>query len=200
LGYRGVFNSVKHAKNFVHKHFKGTASQEVYHQEEHHCASATWGGRGKQAEVRITKAAPGYYRAQRDLYVSTTGKELSHRSDGNKVVDVSGSQRIHGMEILEAVEDIRSAVAGLASPPSEVCRNLDRVYRKSKQTNLFSKEDVARQKEPPEDVVRGGYPTVHGYGESTGPGQETDDFDAKDPRWDTEDAARTRRDATGRDS
>ena len=144
LGYHGVFNSVKHAKNFVHKHFKGTASQEVYHQEEHHCASATWGGRGKQAEVRITKAAPGYYRTQRDLYVSTTGKELSHRSDGNKVVDVSGSQRILGMEILEAVEDIRSAVAGLASPPSAVCQNLDRVYRKSKQTNLFSKEDVAR--------------------------------------------------------
>ena len=128
--------------------------------------------------------------------MSTTGKELSHRSDGNKVVDVSGSQRILGMEISEAVEDIRSAVAGLVSPPSEVCRNLDRVYRKSKQTNLFSKEDVARQKEPPEDVARGGYSTVRGYGESTGPGQDTNGFDAKDPRRDTEDAARTRRDAT----
>ncbi len=103
LGYRGVFNSVKHAKNFVLKHFKGTANQEVYYQEEHHCASATRGGRGKQAEVRITKAAPGYYRAQQDLYVSTKGKELSHRSDGNEVVDVSRSQRMPGMEILVAV-------------------------------------------------------------------------------------------------
>ena len=124
LGYRCVFNSVKHAKNFVLKHFKGTANQEVYHQEEHHCASATWCGRGKQAEVRITKAAPGYYRAQQDLYVSTTGKELSHRSDGNEVVDVSRSQRMPGMEISEAVEDTRSTVAGPASLPSEVCRYL----------------------------------------------------------------------------
>jgi hypothetical protein len=80
LGYRAVFNSIKHTKNFVLKHFKGTATQEVYHQEEHHCASATWGGRGKQAEVRTTKAAPGYYRAQRDFYVNTTGKELFHSS------------------------------------------------------------------------------------------------------------------------
>jgi hypothetical protein len=88
LCYRGVFNSVKHAKNFVLKHFKETVNQDVYHQEEHHCASATWGGRGKQAEVRIAKAAPGYYRDQRELYVTTTGKELSYRSDGNEVVDV----------------------------------------------------------------------------------------------------------------
>ncbi len=55
---------------------------------------------------------------------------------------------------------------------------------------------MARRKEPPEDVARGGYPTVRRYGESMGPGQETDDLDAKDLRRDIEDAARTRRDAT----
>ena len=45
-------------------------------------------------------------------------------------------------------------------------------------------------------MARGGYPTVRRYGESMGPGQETDDLDAKDPRRDIEDAARTQRDAT----
>jgi hypothetical protein len=189
LGYRGVFNSVKHAKNFVLKHFKGTANQEVYHQEKHHCVSATWGGRGKQAEVRITKAAPGYYRAQRDLYVNTMGKELSHRYDGITAVDVSRCQRMPGMAISEDKDDTRSTVVGPASLQSEVCRNLDRLYRGPKQTNLYSKEDVARRKEPPEDVARGGYPTVRGYGESTGPGQDTEDSDAKEPRRDTEDDA-----------
>ncbi len=127
--------------------------------------------------------------------MSTTGKELSHRSDGNEVVDVSRSQRMPGMEILVAVEDTRSTVAGPASLPSEVCRNLDRVYREPKQTNLFPKEDVARRKEPPEDVARGGYLTVCGYGESRGLGQETEDSDAKEPRHDTKEDARTRRDA-----
>ncbi len=45
-------------------------------------------------------------------------------------------------------------------------------------------------------MARGGYPTVCGYGESRGSGQETKDLDAKEPRRDTKDDARTRRDAT----
>ncbi len=76
--------------------------------------------------------------------MNTTGKELSHWSDGNKVVDASRSQRMPGMEISEANDDTGSAVAGPASLPSEVCWNLDRLYRGPKQTNLFSKEDVVR--------------------------------------------------------
>ncbi len=196
LCYRGVFNSVKHAKNFVLKHFKGTVNQEVYHQEEHHCASATWSSRGKQAEVQIAKAASGYYRHQRELYVTATGKELSHRSDRNEVVDVLRSQRMPGMEISVPVVDTRNTVAGPTSLPSEVCRNLDRVYREPKQSNWFPKEDVAGQNEPPEDGTRGGYPTVCGYGESRGPGQATEDLAAREPRQDTKEDARTRRDAT----
>jgi hypothetical protein len=188
LCYRGVFNSVKHAKNFVLKHFKGTVNHEVYHQEDHHCASATWGGRGKQAEVPITKAAPGYYRDQRELYVTTTGRALSPRSDRNDVVP--------GKEISVPVVDTRNTVAGPTSPPSEVCRNLDRVYREPKQSNWFPKDDVAGRKEPPEDGARGGYTTVCGYGESRGPGQATEDSATREPQQDTEDDARTRRDAT----
>jgi hypothetical protein len=167
LCYRGVFNSIKHAKNFALKHFKGSVNQEVYHHEEHHCASATWGGRGKQAEVRIAKAAPGYYQDQRELYVPTTGKELSHRSDRNELVGVLRSQKMPGMEISVPVVDTRNTVAGPMSLPSEVCRNLNRVYR-----------------EP------------LGYGESRGPGQATEDSVAREPRQETEEDARTRRDAT----
>jgi hypothetical protein len=196
LCYRGVFNSVKHAKNFVLKHFKGSVNQEVYHQEEHHCASATWGGRGKQAEVRIAKAAPGYYRDQRELYVT---KELSNRSDRNEVVDVLRSQRMPGMEILVPVVDTRNTVAGPMSLPSasEVCRNLNRVYREPKQSNWRPKEDdVAALKEPPEEGARGGYPTVLGYGESRGPGLMTEDSVAREPGQETEEDSRTQRDSS----
>jgi hypothetical protein len=195
LCYRGVFNSVKHAKNFVLKHFKGSVNQEVYHQEEHHCASATWGGRGKQAEVRIAKAAPGYYRDQRELYVTTTANDRSPRSDRNEVVDGLRSQKMPGKEISVPVVDTRNTVAGPMSLSSEVCRNLNRVYREPKQSNWLPKEDVAALKEPPEDGARGGYPTVLGYGESRGPGQAPEDSVSREPRQETEEDARTRRDA-----
>ena len=74
--------------------------------------------------------------------MTTKGKELSHRSDGNEVVDVLRSQRMPGMEILVQVVDRRNTVAGPTSLPSEVCRNLDRVYREPKQYNWFPKDDV----------------------------------------------------------
>ena len=192
LCYRGVFNSVKHAKNFVHKHFKGSVNHEVYHPEEHHCASATWGGRGKQAEVRIAKAAPGYYRDQRELYVTTPGKELPHRSDRN-------IQKRPGMEISVPVVDTRNTVAGPMSLPSEVCRNLNGAYREPKQSNRRPKGDVAALKEPPEKGARGGHPTVLGYGESPSPGQATEDLIAREPQQDTEDNAGTQRDASLQD-
>jgi hypothetical protein len=53
-----MFNNVKHAKSFYSKHFNGLDLQEVYHPQEHHCATATWGGRAKDAHVQIIKAIP----------------------------------------------------------------------------------------------------------------------------------------------
>ena len=93
------------------------------------------------------------------------------------------------------VVDTRNTVAGPMSLSSEVCRNLNRVYREPKQSNWLPKEDVAALKEPPEDGARGGYPTVLGYGESRGPGQAPEDSVSREPRQETEEDARTRRDA-----
>ena len=85
------------------------------------------------------------------------------------------------MEISMPVVDTRNTVAGPMILPSEVCRNLNRVYREPKQSNWRPKENVAALKEPPEDGARGGYPTVLGYGESRGPGQATEDSVAREP-------------------
>jgi hypothetical protein len=111
-------------------------------------------------------------------------------------VDVLRSQRMPGMEILVPVVDTRNTVAGPMSLPSasEVCRNLNRVYREPKQSNWQPKEDdVAALKEPPEE---GASPTVLGYGESRGPGQLTEDLVAREPGQETEEDARTRRDSS----
>ncbi len=129
--------------------------------------------------------------------MTTTGTELSHRSDRNEVVDSLRSQRMPGKEISVPAVDTRNTVAGPMSLPSEVRRNLNRVYREPKQSNWRSKEDVAALKEPPEDGARGGYPTVLGYGESRGPGQATEDSVSREPRQETEEDARTQRDASG---
>jgi hypothetical protein len=48
---RAVFNNVKQAKSFCREHFNGLNFQAVYHPWEHHCATATWGGRAKDAHV-----------------------------------------------------------------------------------------------------------------------------------------------------
>jgi hypothetical protein len=58
MNYRGAFYNVKHAKPFCRKHFKSLDLQGVYHPQEHHCATATWGGRAKDAHVQIIKAVP----------------------------------------------------------------------------------------------------------------------------------------------
>ena len=68
IDYRSCFNSVKHAKNFCHKQFKGTQLQEVYHLQEHHCSTAICGGRGKNAYVLIHKADPRLYMAQSQMH------------------------------------------------------------------------------------------------------------------------------------
>jgi hypothetical protein len=46
VNYRAVFNNVKHAKSFYWEHFNSLNLQGLYHTREHHCATATWGGRG----------------------------------------------------------------------------------------------------------------------------------------------------------
>jgi hypothetical protein len=51
MSYMGGFNNVKHAKSFCHKHFNGFDLLGVYHPQEHHCATVTWGGRAKDAHV-----------------------------------------------------------------------------------------------------------------------------------------------------
>jgi hypothetical protein len=61
MNYRAVFNNVKQAKAFCREHFNGLDLQAVYHPQEHHCATATWGGRAKDAHVHIIKALPGLF-------------------------------------------------------------------------------------------------------------------------------------------
>jgi hypothetical protein len=58
MNYRAAFNTVKQAKAFCWEHFKGRDLQVVYHPQEHHCATATWGGRAKGAHICIVKALP----------------------------------------------------------------------------------------------------------------------------------------------
>ena len=68
MNYRAVFNNVKQAKAFCREHFNGLDLQAVYHPQEHHCATATWGGRAKDAHVHISKALPGLFRAQSQMH------------------------------------------------------------------------------------------------------------------------------------
>jgi hypothetical protein len=55
MNYRAAFNNVKQAKSFCQEHFKGLDLQGVYHPQEHHCATAAWGGRAKDAHVCIKR-------------------------------------------------------------------------------------------------------------------------------------------------
>ncbi len=47
MNYRAAFNAVNQAKAFCREHFNGLDLQAVYHPQEHHCATATWGGKGE---------------------------------------------------------------------------------------------------------------------------------------------------------
>jgi hypothetical protein len=57
INYREAFYTVKQAK-VCREHFYCLNLQAVYHPQEHHCATATWGGRAKSAHVCIIKALP----------------------------------------------------------------------------------------------------------------------------------------------
>jgi hypothetical protein len=61
MNYRAPFKNVKQAKSFCWEHFNGLDLQAVYHPWEHHCATATWGGRAKDAHVCIIKAPTGLF-------------------------------------------------------------------------------------------------------------------------------------------
>ncbi len=68
VNYRAAFNNGKQAKSFYREHFKGLELQGVYRPREHHCATVTWGGRGRDATIHIFKAIPGLFWAQ-SLYI-----------------------------------------------------------------------------------------------------------------------------------
>ncbi len=61
MNYRAEFNTVKQAKAFCREHFNSLNLQAVYHPQEHHCATATWGGRAKGVHICIIKALPGLF-------------------------------------------------------------------------------------------------------------------------------------------
>jgi hypothetical protein len=52
MNYREAFNTVKQAKAFCRERFNSLNLQGVYHPQEHHCATATWGGRAKGVHVQ----------------------------------------------------------------------------------------------------------------------------------------------------
>ncbi len=63
MNYREAFNAVKQAKAFCQEHFNSLDLQVVYHPQEHHCATVTWGGRVKGVHVCVIKAFPNLYQA-----------------------------------------------------------------------------------------------------------------------------------------
>ncbi len=80
MNYRAAFNTVKQAKAFCRKHFNGLNLQAVYHPQEHHCATATWGGRVKGVHVCRIKALSGLFRVQSQMHAQQ-GQDvlLNHR-------------------------------------------------------------------------------------------------------------------------
>ncbi len=68
MNYSNAFNTVKQTKAFCREHFNGLDLQAVYHNQEHHCATAAWGGRAKGAHVCIIKAFPKLYQAQSQMH------------------------------------------------------------------------------------------------------------------------------------
>jgi hypothetical protein len=61
MNYMEAFNTVTQAMAFCREHFNGLNLQAVYHPQEHHCATVTWGGRAKGVHVCIIKALPKLY-------------------------------------------------------------------------------------------------------------------------------------------
>jgi hypothetical protein len=68
MNYREAFNTVNQAKAFCREHFNNLDLQAVYHPQEHHCATATWGGRAKGTHVCIIKAFSGLFQVQSQMH------------------------------------------------------------------------------------------------------------------------------------
>ncbi len=81
MNYRAAFNTVKQAKAFCQEHFNGLDLQAVYHTKEHHCATATWGGRAKGAHVHIIKALPRLFQEQSQMHAQQGQDVLLNQRD-----------------------------------------------------------------------------------------------------------------------
>jgi hypothetical protein len=81
MNYREGFNTVKQAKAFCQEHFNGLDLQVVYHSQEHHCATATWGGRAKGAHVHIIKALSKLFQAQSQMHAQQGQDELLNQME-----------------------------------------------------------------------------------------------------------------------
>jgi hypothetical protein len=68
MNYRAAIKTFKQAKSFCQEHFKCLDLQGVYHPREHHCATEIWGGRAKDAHIRIIKALPGLFWVQSQMH------------------------------------------------------------------------------------------------------------------------------------
>jgi hypothetical protein len=82
MNYRAVFNNVKQAKFFCREHFNGLDLQGVYHPQEHPCATATWGGRAKDAHVCIVKILLGLFWAQSQMHAQQGWEMLLSQGKG----------------------------------------------------------------------------------------------------------------------
>ncbi len=84
MNYREAFNTVKQAKALCWEHFNGLDLQAVYHPQEHHCATATWGGRVKGANIHIIKALPGLFQVQSQMRAQLGQDVLLNQTEVNK--------------------------------------------------------------------------------------------------------------------
>ncbi len=84
MSYRASFNNVKQAKSFCWENFNGLDFQGVYHPREHHCATATWGGRAKDAHVHIIMALPGLFWVQSQMHAQQGWEMLISQGRGVK--------------------------------------------------------------------------------------------------------------------
>jgi hypothetical protein len=114
MNHRAACNTVKQAKAFCQAHFNGLDLQVVYHPQEHHCATATWGGRAKNAHIRIIKALPGLFRAQSWMHAQQGQEVLLSQGKVVKASPIIAAQQGSDMQMgaIKEGADITGAVNG----------------------------------------------------------------------------------------